>query len=260
MQTDVSHRSIFGSEPRATSATERACISRAGGPAGCVRSGLLTLLCACLGSGCAGAKAEPAVASPAKLTSKQAKKSDFSRCESEGRVDREAVDSVATGSLQPSIRRVYRLLGEGVERRRILVCREVDTNLDGVKDVVRRYSEFGEAMEEQADANYDGVIDTWIRFDKGRVVQVELDDGFDGQPDESRYYAKGKLTRIERDTNQDGEIDVWEIYLKGRLDRMGIDLNHDGRVDRWNRDSLVSAEVERTALDSAATAEDDAAD
>lgn len=238
MHDEVPHQSWLGTAPYAKG-RDRWIV-----PALC---GLLELACA------GGTAPEPAVPNPPEAAKSSLDKVNLSRCEHEGRADREAVDSVGIGSIQPSIRRVYRLVGEGDERRRILVCREVDTNLDGVKDLVRQYSEYGEMLEEQADSNYDGVIDTWIRFNEGRVVQVEIDDAFDGQPDETRHYKDGKLTRIERDTNQDGEADVWEIYVKGRLDRMGVDLNYDGRVDRWNRDALVGSEVERTGRDEGST-------
>lgn len=173
---------------------------------------------------------------------------DGSRCEFEGRLDREVSESVGTGALQPSIRRVYRLSGEGQERRRVLVCRELDTNLDGVKDLVRRYTDQGEAREEQADSDYDGEIDTWITFAKGRIAQVEVDTDRDGKPDETRYYLRGKLSRVQRDSNGDGNPDIWEIYSNGHLERMGVDLDHDGRVDRWNRDEVMArANAERSA-------------
>lgn len=172
-----------------------------------------------------------------------AAQTDRSRCEHEGRGDRHVAEAKALSSREMSIRRVYRVVGDGEQRRRILLCREADTNLDGHKDLVRQYDDQGEPVEETADANYDGVIDTWIRFAKGRVVQVDLDHAWDGQPDETRYYSAGKLTRIERDTNQDGKADIWEIYLGGHLDRMGVDGNFDGRVDRWNRDNVRRSEA-----------------
>lgn len=201
----------------------------------------------CLGVGCAGRVVRQAeVVAPREASAKlQSGSWDGSRCEHEGRADREVSESVGVGALKSSIRRVYRVVGQGEQRRRVLICREVDTDLDGVKDLFRAYDDQGQAVEERADANYDGVIDTWVRYDKGRIFQVDVDDAWDGQPDERRYYTGGKLARIERDTNQDGNPDVWEIYVGGRLDRMGEDLNHDGRVDRWSRDAV---HAEREAL------------
>ncbi len=172
-------------------------------------------------------------------------RAETSYCEFKGRNDREVSESVGTGALQPSIRRVYRIMGEGDQRRRVLVCREVDTNLDSVKDLVRRYTDQGEAFEEQADSDYDGTLDTWIRFSKGRIAQVEVDLNRDGKPEETRYYLRGKLSRVQRDSNADGKADVWEIYSAGHLERMGVDLDFDGRVDRWNRDEVAARESAR---------------
>jgi DNA-binding transcriptional MerR regulator len=187
--------------------------------------------------GCAGSQPEAETAHGGKRDDPA--RGDGARCEFRGRVDREVSESVGTGALQPSIRRVYRVVGEAEQRRRILVCREVDTNLDGTKDLVRRYNDQGEAVEEQADSNYDGKLDTWIRFSKGRIAQVDIDSNRDDSPDETRYYVHGKLSRVQRDTNHDGKPDIWEIYAAGHLERMGVDVDHDGRVDRWNRDEVA---------------------
>jgi len=143
-------------------------------------------------------------------------------------------------------------VGEGEEKRKFLLCREVDTNLDGIKDVVRTFNDKGESLREVADSNYDGKIDTWITFAHGRMAKVDLDRDGNGQPDEYRYYVQGKLARIQRDTNHDGRPDVWEIYEDGHLKRMGWDLDFDGRVDRWDRDEIA----ERAALEKEIQAED----
>ena len=205
-------------------------------------------------SGCASSPSVEAQSASTTKRSDPARGGDKSRCEFKGRVDREVAESVGTGALQPSIRRVYRVVGEGEQRRRILICREVDTNLDGTKDLVRRYSDQGEVIEEQADSNYDGKLDTWIRFSKGRIAQVDVDLNGDDSPDETRYYVRGKLSRVQRDTNHDGKPDIWEIYAGGHLERMGVDVDHDGRVDRWNRDEVSAhqAPAEAESNESAA--------
>jgi hypothetical protein len=163
---------------------------------------------------------------------------DTSRCEFKGRDDREVAESVGTGALQPSIRRVYRLVGQGSDRRRVIVCREVDTNLDGKKDVVRRYNDQGQPIEERADTDYD-VLDRSSRFSRGKITLIEIDRNQDDKPEETRYYQNGKLSRVQRDTNADGKPDIWEIYAGGHLERMGVDVDFDGRVDRWNRDEVT---------------------
>lgn len=172
---------------------------------------------------------------------------DESRCEFQGRLDREVAESVGNGATRPSIRRVYFLAKDGERTRGNLQCREVDTNGDGIKDVVRFYDNEGRKSRERADSNFDGKPDTWIRFAKGRVVRVELDRTGDGKIEETRFYLKGKLSRIQLDSNGDGKADVWEMYSHGRLDRMGEDLDFDGRVDRWSRDEDQESASEEAA-------------
>lgn len=193
---------------------------------------------------CGGAQSNEGARAPNKARGKAAVE-DGARCEFKGMTDREAVEAVGTRAMQPSIRRVFRIVGEGEQRRRVLLCREVDTNLDGTKDLVRFYNDKGEPTEEQADSDYDGRFETTIRFAKGRIAQVVIDKDGDGAAEETRYYQQGRLSRVQRDTNHDGKPDVWEIYVAGRLERMGIDLDHDGRVDRWNRDQIARREADR---------------
>jgi len=170
---------------------------------------------------------------------------DHAMCEWKGMPDREASEIAGPGSLKPNVRRVYLLVGMGESQRKILVCREVDTNFDGVKDVVRRYNDKGESLHEESDSNYDGRLDTWITFTRGRLAEVKLDNDRDGNPDEWKFYSEnGKLSRIKRDTNRDGKPDIWEIYRDGRLERMGVDLDADERVDRWDHDTELRRQLE----------------
>lgn len=185
---------------------------------------------------------------------------DQSRCDYKGRADREVTETAGPGSLVQNIRRVYALLGEGEERRRVLICREVDTNLDGVKDVVRTYNERGEALKETADSDFDGKVDTWVTFSRGKIVKVEVDHTGAGKPDETSVYMNGKLSRVQRDTNRDGKPDVWEIYDDGKLQRQGVDLDYDGRVDRWDRDEIALREINEKEKRADEAAEKKAAD
>jgi hypothetical protein len=169
---------------------------------------------------------------------------DRSRCDFKGRGDREVVESLGPGAKTANIRRVYGVVGQGEDRHRVLLCREVDTNLDGVKDVVRTYNDKGDALNEVADTNFDGKIDTWITFAKGRVAKLSIDHNKDGQPDETDIYVSGQLSRAQIDTNYDGKPDVWEIYDDGKLERRGVDLDFDGHVDRWDRDEIALREIE----------------
>lgn len=169
---------------------------------------------------------------------------DASRCDYKGRSDREVQEVRGPGAMQPNIRRVFAIMGEGEDRKKILLCREVDTNLDGAKDVMRTYTDKGEPLNELADTNFDGKVDTWITFARGRIAKVQLDKSGRGQPEEVKFYVSGKLARAQRDTNKDGKPDQWEIYDEGRLQRLGVDLDFDGRVDRWDRDEIALRDIE----------------
>jgi hypothetical protein len=176
-----------------------------------------------------------------------------SRCEVDGRSDRVRVLSQALGAEQGSIQRVYATGAVQEDGRRVVRCREVDTNLDGVKDLVRTFTDDGDPLLEQADSNYDGKVDTWVTFARGKVAHLETDKNGDGRPDEYRVYSQGVLTKVQRDSNHDGRLDTWEVYEQGRLNRIGTDRNGDEKVDRWYRDAELvrreqaEAEAEQTA-------------
>ena len=195
--------------------------------------------------------------------------SDQSRCDYKGRVDREVIETSSPGALLPNVRRVYQVLSFGDERRRVIVCREVDTNLDGVKDVIRLFNDKGEVASEEADSNYDGKIDTWLSFTGGRLSKEMRDTDYDGRPDVWEFYvveedplsrepvanAPLRLQRIQRDTNHDGQPDVWEFYEAGHLERQGIDLDYDGKIDRWDHDTIArQVKADKQAAAEAASA------
>jgi hypothetical protein len=169
---------------------------------------------------------------------------DRSMCDWRNKPDVEVSESIGPGSLKPNVRRVYKFVGEGDSRRKSLVCREIDTNLDGVKDVVRTFNAKGEALREEADTDYDGKIDVWLKFVDGRLAEEQRDTNHDGKPDIWKFYVGGQLQRVRRDRNSDGKPDVWEFYSKGRLERIGADENADGHVDRWDRDEQLKLEAE----------------
>lgn len=200
-----------------------------------------------MAAGCGGAAVESGFAAKAGPVTKQARgpsADDHALCEWRGNPDREASEIAGPGAVQPNVRRVYQLIGTGDDRHKVLICREIDTNLDGIKDVVRRYNEKGESTKEEADTNLDGRIDTWITFAKGHLAEVKLDTDFDGTVDEWKYFVGGKLARIKRDTNHDGKVDIWEIYQAGKLERIGVDVDGDERVDRWDHDNEVRRKTE----------------
>jgi hypothetical protein len=165
-------------------------------------------------------------------------------CDWKDKPEFEVSESAGPGALRPNVRRIFKTFGEGDARHKTLVCREIDTNLDGIKDVVRTFNPKGEALHEEADRNYDGRIDLWINFVEGRLAEEDVDSNGDGRPDVWKFYVNGQLQRIRRDRNFDGKADIWEIYARGRLERVGLDDSFDGHVDRWDRDEQLKYEAE----------------
>jgi|GEM_PF-897604 hypothetical protein len=222
-------------------------------------------LCACSGSKPAGGEGDMSHEALLKkrLRGPTNVVDDRSMCDWKGRPDREVKEVKGPGSAGANVRRVYQKLGTGETAKRVLNCREMDTNFDGIKDVVRRYNDKGEAVHEESDSNYDGRIDTWITFARGMLAGVIIDTDYDGRPDEQKTYSDGQLIRIKRDSNRDGRPDVWEIYREGHLERMGVDVDGDERVDRWDHDSearrkLDEEERKREEAEKAAAAKKEA--
>jgi hypothetical protein len=157
----------------------------------------------------------------------------------------EVSETAGPGSLKPNIRRVFKTVGDADSRHTVLLCREMDTNLDGIKDVVRTFNEKGEPLHEEADTNYDMKIDVWLNFAQGRIEEEDVDTTYAvGRPNVWKFYVDGQLSRVRRNTHcPGGQADTWEIYYKDRLERVGTDATCDGHVDRWDRDAqLLAAE------------------
>ncbi|MEY4510545.1 MAG: hypothetical protein RLZZ450_2667 [Pseudomonadota bacterium] len=149
-----------------------------------------------------------------------------------------------SGDETPDVRKVFLRLGEGNLARLVLVCRESDLNADGRKDVVRYYTDEGQALREEADRNFDGTMDEVTYFQEGQILRQEFDTQGDGKVDTKIYFDSGKPLRAERDlkarsTAERWQPDRWEYYEDGRVVRMGTDVDGDGKVDRWDRDSTL---------------------
>ena len=204
--------------------------------------------CAALAIACGGGGKSSAVNTPtAPGGSKDPSKwpaDDRSMCDWRNKPELEVAETIGPGAFKPNVRRVYKIFGEGENRHKTLACREIDTNLDGIKDVVRTFNAKGEALHEEADSDYDGRVDVWINFVDGRLAEEDVDTNHDGKPDVWKFYVNGQLQRIRRDRNHDGKPDIWEMYSKGRLDRIGTDETYDGHVDRWDRDEQLKYEAD----------------
>jgi len=88
-----------------------------------------------------------------------------------------------SGDDLPDVRKVFLRVGDGTLARLVLVCRESDLNSDGAKDVIRFYTDEGRPLREEADRNFDGVMDEITIFQEGMIQRQEFDSTGDGKVD-----------------------------------------------------------------------------
>ena len=155
-----------------------------------------------------------------------------------------------TGDQVPDVRKVTRREGTAPNIRTLMVCREVDLDGNGTKDVVRFYNEQGLTVREEVDRNFDGRMDELSHYEDGELIRQELDTNGDGLVDTKIYYVDGKMSHAERDlegksTAKEWRPTRWEYYENGRVIRMGTDVTGDGKVDRWDRNEGVIKEGEQ---------------
>ena len=164
---------------------------------------------------------------------------DRSRCDAT-RPGRSSSEYDTNSDGMPDVRKVFQTVGEASEVHSVLVCREVDLNHDGSKDVFRFYNDEGRTLREEEDRDFDGRIDVITYFEGGDVVRREFDTNTDGMVDMRLYFRDHRAFRAERelqaDSSPDFHADYWEFYdTHGNVVRIGWDYDHDGRADRWDR-------------------------
>ncbi len=110
--------------------------------------------------------------------------------------------------------------------------RSDDENGDGKPDrwfVIQN----GVVLEYRADKDFDGRVDTLVRYASAdRTEYEEYDFNLDGLMDDFYFYEGGRLKRREVDSNFDGRVDLWVMLSDGRyIERIERDTNFDGVVD-----------------------------
>jgi len=88
-----------------------------------------------------------------------------------------------------------------------------------------------ELLREEADRNYDGVLDAWTMYRDGSPLSRVLDENDDGNPDVFESYRNGLLMVRELDRDDDGVRDVLYRYRGDSLAEENHDANNDGVVD-----------------------------
>jgi len=115
-----------------------------------------------------------------------------------------------------------------------VVARSLDADRDGSPEEIRYYDQkTGAIVRIEQDADFDGRMDTWTRYEAGLVVEVDRDTDGDGKIDEWQYYGRdGRMARREVDRNADGIRDAFYLYEGGVLVEERHDGNSDGKIDR----------------------------
>lgn len=214
----------------------------------------VALLVGGLSAGCGGSQHREAARAhdenrrSSSLTGAQAT-NDQGRCDA-NQPGRETSEYDTSGDDIPDVRKVFLTVGEAGDSHLVLVCREADLNGDGVKDVVRYYTDEGRPQREESDRNFDGTMDEITIFENGRIVRQEMDTNGDGRVDMKIFWNDGHPERTERDmagrsTANHWQPDRWEYFEQGRMVRMGTDLDGDGNVDRWDRDQEFVDQLDR---------------
>jgi hypothetical protein len=130
----------------------------------------------------------------------------------------------------------------------VLVRQEEDRDYDGRIDSVLRFAR-GELSAREIDTNNDGRPDIWERYKSGRQVERNLDRDYNGTPD-AFYEFEGKfLARERHDADNDGKVDLWIKYKAGRRALAEEDRDRDGRVDSWTRYGLVDGRESVTRIE-----------
>jgi len=122
---------------------------------------------------------------------------------------------------------------------------EVDTNLDGIKDVMRTFNERANLFTKKLTPTTTARSTPGPRMANGRLASQFLTTRAMASPMSGSTTPTANSPRIQRDTNKDGNPDVWEIYAMGHLERVGVDVDFDGHVDRWDRDEYLVSQQKR---------------
>ncbi|MDG2334716.1 MAG: hypothetical protein P8Q97_10870 [Myxococcota bacterium] len=109
---------------------------------------------------------------------------------------------------------------------------ELDADGDSKPELIRFLDAVTrELLREEADRNYDGVLDAWTMYRDQSPSSRVLDENDDGNPDVFESYRDGVLVVRELDRDDDGVRDVFYRYRGDSLAEESHDANNDGAVD-----------------------------
>jgi hypothetical protein len=116
---------------------------------------------------------------------------------------------------------------------RLRVIRYVlDADGDGKPELVRFLDRSDDQLiRQEADRNYDGVLDSWNQYEGGELATRVLDENDDGNPEVFETYRDGRVSLRELDRDDDGVRDVFYRYRGESLIEERHDANNDGTID-----------------------------
>src|SRR5215831_2538463 len=129
---------------------------------------------------------------------------------------------------------------------------EADTNYDGKVDLWIRYDVQGNEIAQERDTDFDGKVDRWVTLENGKPKIQRDDKNGDGKPESVTYFENGERTRSEEDTNGDGRVDRWITYVNGKPSRVEDDKDGDGKPDiraDFDADGNKTIEIQDTNRD-----------
>ena len=108
----------------------------------------------------------------------------------------------------------------------------LDADGDGKPELIRFLDRSDEQlMRQEADRNYDGILDSWSQYEGGELVTRVLDENDDGNPEVFETYRDGRVSLRELDRDDDGVRDVFYRYRGKSLIEERHDANNDGIID-----------------------------
>jgi hypothetical protein len=120
----------------------------------------------------------------------------------------------------------------GNAKELVVIRLVLDADGDGKPELIRFVRKGNETLlREEADRNYDGVIDAWTVYRDEAVATRVLDSNDDGNPDVFESYHEGRLSSREIDRDDDGVRDVFYRYEGASLAEEKHDANNDGAID-----------------------------
>ena len=108
----------------------------------------------------------------------------------------------------------------------------LDADADGKPELIRFLDrDQGTLIRQEADRNYDGILDSWHEYNAGALTTRVLDENDDGNPEVFETYREGRVSLRELDRDDDGVRDVFYRYRGDSLIEERHDANNDGTID-----------------------------